>query len=61
MVVHRELPGRLEFRGVRMIFDGHEIDVPDLGAPTSVAMNATTLALTSRWSHAVVLIALPHA
>jgi hypothetical protein len=59
MVAKRELPGRLELLGVRVAFDGHEIDLPDLGEPTSVAATATTLALTSSLTHSVVLIALP--
>ncbi|WP_414660503.1 hypothetical protein [Horticoccus sp. 23ND18S-11] len=54
-----ELPGRLRVTGVRLEFDGREVVVPDLGAPSSVAVNATTLAITSLLTHRVVLIALP--
>jgi hypothetical protein len=59
LVAKRELPGRLELRGVRVVFDRHEIELPDLGEPTSIAVTSTTLALTSSLTHAIVLVALP--
>jgi hypothetical protein len=48
----RVLRGAVEIRG-------HRLDLPELGEITSVAANASTVALTARRSYAVMLIALP--
>jgi hypothetical protein len=52
------LPAGLEVNGSRVVLNGAKFEVPALGEFTSVAANGTTLALTSRLTHSVVLVAL---
>ena len=60
------LPSGLKIDGSRVTFngngngsrDGNRFELLELGAITSAAANATTLALTSRLTHSIVLVAL---
>jgi hypothetical protein len=54
---HR-LPTGLQVAGSRVLIQGQRFEFPELGDILSVAANATTLALTSRLTHAIVLLAL---
>ena len=53
------LPPTLKLNGARIILDGQPFEFPALGEFTSVAANVTTLAMTGRFTHSVVLAALP--
>lgn len=53
------LPAGLQVTGARVILDGQPAGIPALGAPTSVAANDTTLAVTGRFTHSIALAALP--
>jgi hypothetical protein len=52
------LPSGLQITGSRVLFQGKRFEFPELGEFTSAAANATTLALTSGLTHAIVLVAL---
>jgi hypothetical protein len=52
------LPAGLKVNGSKFEYRGQKFAVPALGDFTSVAANATTLALTSSLTHSVVLMAL---
>ena len=56
------LPSGIEINGPRVTFkcngNGDRFELPELGDFTSAAANATTLALTSRLTHSIVLVAL---
>lgn len=53
------LPPTLKVNGARVILNGQPFEFPALGEFTSIAANVTTLALTGRFTHSVVLAALP--
>lgn len=57
--VRRELSGRWRADGGRIEWNGAGVAVPGLGELTSVAATTTTVALTSRTTHRVVLLAWP--
>lgn len=52
------LPSGMEIKGSRIIFGGERFDLPELGEISSAAANTHTLALTSRLTHSIVLMAL---
>jgi hypothetical protein len=52
------LPTGLQVAGSRVVIQDQRFEFPELGDILSVAANATTLALTSRLTHAIVLLAL---
>ena len=52
------LPSDLQITGSQVVFQGTRFEFPELGEFTSAAANATTLALTSGSTHAIVLVAL---
>jgi hypothetical protein len=54
----RRLPSGLQVSGSRVVLNGDRFELPDLGDFASAAANATTLALTSRLTHSIVLMAL---
>lgn len=56
----RPLPSGLTINGPRVTFNGNgnRFELPELGDISSAAANATTLALTSRLTHSIVLVAL---
>jgi len=54
----RERRKALQMSGARVVFNGEKFELPELGEFTSAAANAHTLALTGRFTHAVVLAAL---
>ena len=60
VVASREqrLPRGLQVVGARVVLNGERVEFPALGDFTSAAANSTTLALTSRHTHAIVLVAL---
>jgi hypothetical protein len=53
------LPQGVQAGGARIDFKGQRLELPALGGFTSAAANLTTLALTGRFTHSVVLVALP--
>jgi hypothetical protein len=55
---NRSLPAGLDVSKGRIVWKGHRHRIPTLAEFTSAAANATTLALTSPLTHAVVLVAL---
>jgi len=52
------LPPGLKVTGSRIIFQGERFEFPALGEISTAAANATTLALTSGLTHAIILVAL---
>src|SRR5262249_1631555 len=52
------MPVGLHFDGSRVAIDGARFEFPAIGEFTSAAANSTTLAITSRFTHSVVLVAL---
>ncbi len=52
------MPDGLQVNGSRVVVDGARFEVPAFGEFTSAAANSTTLAVTSRFTHSVVLVAL---
>jgi hypothetical protein len=52
------VPAGVTARGAAVEVEGRRLEVPELGEITGVAANGTTLALTSPWTHAIVLVAL---
>jgi hypothetical protein len=52
------LPQGILIDGATVSFSGNQIELPDPGYFTSAAANATTLAVTSPFSHSIVLAAL---
>ena len=54
----RRLPPDLLLVGTRIVLNGERIEFPALGDFTSAAANSSTLALTSRLTHSIVLVAL---
>jgi len=52
------LPSNLQVSGSRVVFNGDRFEFPALGEFTSAAASATTLALTSRITHSIILAAL---
>jgi hypothetical protein len=56
----RFFPAGVSLRGTTLTVHGARIEVPGVvDEPTSVAVSRTTLALTSPFTHAIVLVALP--
>ncbi|HEX3625894.1 MAG TPA: hypothetical protein VH280_10765 [Verrucomicrobiae bacterium] len=53
-----KLPHGLEVKGSRIAVAGERLDFPELGEIASAAANTHTLAITSRLTHAITLIAL---
>ena len=53
-----QLPTAVQVTGARVVFRGDRFEFPALGEIASAAANETTLALTSRLTHTVVLVAL---
>jgi hypothetical protein len=52
------LPPGIQLDGRRVRFDRHTLEFPALGHWTSSGANSTTLALTSRLTHSILLLAL---
>lgn len=52
------LPANLRINGSHVLFDGGRFEFPALGEFTSAAANETTLAITSRFTHSIILVAL---
>lgn len=52
-----QLPANLEIEGLRLSLNGERVELPAVGEVTSVAANGTTVALTARLTHSIVLIA----
>jgi hypothetical protein len=54
-----EAPSDLKVKGARLAYKKDTIEFPELGEFTSFAANATTVAITSRFTHSIILAALP--
>jgi hypothetical protein len=54
----RRLPPSMRMDGTRLVLNGKPFEFPALGQFIGVAANANTLALTGRYSHAVLLAAI---
>ena len=54
----QRLPPGLQVKGTRVVLNGKRVEFPELGDFTSAAANSTTLALTSRFTHSIMLVAL---
>jgi len=54
----QRLPEGLQLKATTVVLNGRRIEFPALGEFTSAATNSTTLALTSRFTHSVILVAL---
>jgi hypothetical protein len=52
------LPSELKIKGSRVALNGARVELPELGDITSAAVNAPTLALTSSFTHSIMLVAL---
>lgn len=55
---NRSLPTRVKIKGSHILLDEQPFEFPALGDYGSVAANDTTLALTGRFTHTIVLVAL---
>ena len=54
----RRWPAGLQMSGSRVVLDGDRVEFPELGDFSSAAANGATLALTSRLTHSILLLAL---
>jgi hypothetical protein len=52
-------PANLKIKGARVSYKGESFEFTELGDFTSYSANASTLAITSRFTHSVILAALP--
>lgn len=53
-----KFPSGLQLKESRVAFNGENFELPAIGELTSAAANGTTLALTSRLTHSITLVAL---